>query len=71
LDKTRGGSIASKMGQGRRKDQCSDPRTQIEEKDHTDPRTCQGDARVEEDAGRTYHCANTEIGALGSNRTIT
>jgi hypothetical protein len=31
----------------------------------------QGDARAEEDAGRNYHCANTETGASGSNRTIT
>jgi hypothetical protein len=30
----------------------------------------QGNARAEEDTGRTYHCANTEIGASGSNRTV-
>jgi hypothetical protein len=48
------------MGQGRGKDQCSDPRTQIEEKYHTNPRMCQGDSRDEEDAGRTYHYTNTK-----------
>jgi hypothetical protein len=30
----------------------------------------QGNARVEEDTGRTYHCANIETGASSSNRTI-
>jgi hypothetical protein len=59
------------LGQGRGKDQCSDPRTQIEAEDHTNPRTSQRDAGDEEDAGRTYHYANTETRALGSNRTIT
>jgi hypothetical protein len=30
----------------------------------------QGNARAEEDTGKTYHCTNTETGALGSNRTF-
>jgi hypothetical protein len=63
LDKTGGGSTGSMLGQGRGKDQCSDPRTQAEEKYHTDPRTRKGDARVEEDARRTHHYADTETGA--------
>jgi hypothetical protein len=71
LDKTGEGSIGSTLGQGRGKDQCSNRRNQIEAKDHTNPITRQGDTRAKEDAGRIYHCANTEIGASGSNRTIT
>jgi hypothetical protein len=31
----------------------------------------QGDERVEEDVGRTYHCTEKETRAVGSNRTIT
>jgi hypothetical protein len=30
----------------------------------------QGNARAEEDIGINYHCANTETGASGSNRTV-
>jgi hypothetical protein len=48
------------LGPGRGKDQCSDPRTQTEEKYHTDPITHKGNARVEEDARITHHYANTE-----------
>jgi hypothetical protein len=60
LDKTGEGSTGSTLGQGRGKDQCNDPSTQIEEKYHTNPRMHQGDARDEEDADRTYHYENTE-----------
>jgi hypothetical protein len=70
LDKARGGSTSPTLGKGRGEDQCSDPRTQTMAEDHINPRTSQRDARVEEDAGRTYHYANIEIGASGSNRTI-
>ena len=59
------------LGPGRGKDQCSDPITQAKEKYHTDPRTRKGDARVEEYARITHHCADTKIGATGSNRTVT
>jgi hypothetical protein len=71
LDKTGGGSTGSTLGQGRGKDQCSDPRTQAEEKYHIDPRMHKGDARVEEDECKNHHYADTEIGATGSNRTVT
>jgi hypothetical protein len=47
------------LGQGRGKDKCSDPRTQVEEKYHTDPRTFKGDARVEKYAHKTHHCVDT------------
>jgi hypothetical protein len=70
LENTGGGSTGSTLGQGRGEDQCSDPRTQVEEKYHTDPRTHKVDARVEEDACRTHHCVNIETRATGSNRTV-
>jgi hypothetical protein len=70
LDKIGGGSTGPNLGQGRGEDQCSDPRTQIAEEDHINPRMSQRDARAEEAAGRTYHYANVETGASGSNRTI-
>jgi hypothetical protein len=44
LDKVGGGSTGPMVGQGRGKDQCNDPRAQVEEEDHTNPRTCQRDA---------------------------
>jgi hypothetical protein len=48
------------LGQGRGKDQCNNPRTQTEEKYHTNPRTRQADARDEKDADIAYHCINIE-----------
>jgi hypothetical protein len=69
LDKTGGGSTGPTLGQGRGKDQCNDQRTQTEEKYHTNPRTCQGNARDEEYAGITYHCTNEQTRVLSSNRT--
>jgi hypothetical protein len=60
LDKVGGGSTGPTLGQGRGKDQCSDPRTQIEEEDHTNPKMSQRDAGDEEDSSITYHCKNTE-----------
>jgi hypothetical protein len=56
------GPTGSTLGQGRREDQCSDPRTQTEEKYHTNPIMRQGDVRVEQDAKKTYHCVDIEIG---------
>jgi hypothetical protein len=70
LDKAGRGSTGPTLGQGGGEDQCNDPRTQAVTEDHTNSRTGQGNTRVEEDTGRTYHCANTETGASGSNRTI-
>jgi hypothetical protein len=70
LDKTGGGPTGSTLGQVRGEDQRRNPRTKIEAKYHTNPRTRQGDGRAEEDVGKTYHCKNIEIGASGSNRTI-
>jgi hypothetical protein len=67
---TGGGSTSSTLGQGRGKDQCSDPRTQEKEKYHTNSRMHKWDARIEEDAGRTHHCENTETRVVGSNRTV-
>jgi hypothetical protein len=64
------GSTSPTLGQGGGEDQCNDPRTQTTKKDHTNSRTVQGNASVEEDTGITYHCANTKTRALGSNRTI-
>jgi hypothetical protein len=69
LGKVGGGSTGPTLGEGRGKDQCNDPRAQIEVEDHTNPRTSEMDTGDEEDAGITYHCANTKIRALGSNRT--
>jgi hypothetical protein len=71
LDKVGGGSTGPTLGQGRGKDKCNNPRTQIEAEDHTNPRRNQRDARDKEYAERTYHCANTEIRASGSNRATT
>jgi hypothetical protein len=71
LDKVEGESTGTTLGQGKGKDQYNDPRTQTEAKDHTNPIMHQGDARGEEDAGRTYHGGNTETRASCLNRTIT
>jgi hypothetical protein len=70
LDKAGRGSTGPTLGQGGGEDQCNDPRNQVVTKYHTNPRTGQANARVEEDTGRTYHCTNTEIGASSSNRTV-
>jgi hypothetical protein len=71
LDKVGGGSTSITLGKGRGKDQCSNPRTQTESKDHTNPRMSQRDARDEEDVDKTYHYTNANAGTLGSNRAIT
>jgi hypothetical protein len=71
LDKVVEGSTGPTLGQGRGKDQSNDPRTQTEEKYHTNPRTSQRDAGDEEDAGKTYHCSNTETRVSGSTRATT
>jgi hypothetical protein len=59
------------LGQGRGKDQCSDPRTQTDAEDHTNLRMIQRDMGDEEYAGRTYHCENIETEASSSNRAST
>jgi hypothetical protein len=51
LDKVGGGSIGPIVGQGRGKDQCSDPTTQAEEEEHNNPRTCQRETRDYEIVG--------------------
>jgi hypothetical protein len=66
-----GGSTGPTLGQGRGMDQCNDPRTQTKVEDHTNPRMIQRDTGDKEDACKNYRCANTEIGASGSNRTTT
>jgi hypothetical protein len=71
LDQVGGGSAGPTVGQGRGKDQCSDPRAQAEAEDNTNPRMSQRDAGDEEAAGRTHHCANAETRASGSNGAIT
>jgi hypothetical protein len=70
LDKAGRGSTSPTLGQGGGEDQCNDPRTQAMTEDHTNSKMSQGNARVEEDTSKTYHCANTETRASGSNRTI-
>jgi hypothetical protein len=70
LDKVGGGSTGPTLGQGRVNDQWSDPRTQTEAEDYTNPRTSPRDVGDEEDAGITYHCENIEIRVSGSNRAI-
>jgi hypothetical protein len=70
LDKDGRGSTGPTLGQGGGEDQCNDPRTQAVIEYHTNSRMGQGNARVEEDTGRTYHCTNTETGVSGSNRTV-
>jgi hypothetical protein len=58
------------VGQGRGNDQCSDPRAQAKEEDHTNHIMSQRDAGDEEDAGITHHCANAETRVSGLNRAI-
>jgi hypothetical protein len=60
LDNVGGGPTGPILGQGRGNDQCNNTRTQTKAKDHTNPKMIQRDASYEEDAGRTYHCTNTE-----------
>jgi hypothetical protein len=57
------------VGQGRRKDQCNDPRAQEEAEDNTNHITHQRDIGHEEIAGRANHYANPETRASGSNGT--
>jgi hypothetical protein len=71
LDKVGGRPTGPTLRKGGGKDQCDDPRTQTEEKYHTNPRTSQRDTEDEEYVGITYHYENTEIGASSSNRTTT
>jgi hypothetical protein len=70
LDKAGRGSIGPTLGKGGGEDHCNDPRTQAVIEDHTNSRMGQGNTRVEEDTSKTYDCANIEIGASGSNRTV-
>jgi hypothetical protein len=70
LDKARRRSTIPTLGQGGVEDQCNDPRTQAETEDHFNSKMVQGNARVEEDTGRTYYFTNTKTRAPGSNRTI-
>jgi hypothetical protein len=58
------------MGQGGGNDQCKDPRIQAATENHPNSRMGQGDTRAKEVTGRTSHCANTETGVAGSNRTV-
>jgi hypothetical protein len=59
LDKVRGGSICPKVGEGRRKDQCNDPRTQTKVEDNTNYIMRQGNTGDEEITGRAHYYANT------------
>jgi hypothetical protein len=70
LDKAGRGYTSPTLGQGGGEDQCNDPRNQAMTKDYTNYRMGQGITRVEEDTGKTYHCANTKTRASGSNRTV-
>jgi hypothetical protein len=70
LDKAGRGYTGPTLGKGGGVDQCNDPRTQAAIENHTNSIMGQGNKRFEEDTGRNYHCANTEIGASGSNRII-
>jgi hypothetical protein len=70
MDKVRGGSTGPKLGQGRRKDQCSNPRPQAKEEDNVNHRMHQRGIGHEEIVGRANYCANTEKRAAGSNGTI-
>jgi len=51
LDEVRGGLTGPKVGEGRRKDQNNDPRTQTEVEDNTNYIMCQGNTRDEEITG--------------------
>jgi hypothetical protein len=58
------------LGQGGGKNQCNDTRIQEATKNHPNPIMGQGDTIVKEVTGITSHCANMEIGASGSYRTV-
>jgi hypothetical protein len=70
LDKDGRGSTSPTLGEGGGEDQCNDPRIQVATKYHTNSGMSQGNARAEEDIGRTYHRGNTKARVSGSNRTI-